>query len=261
MTLIERERFLNYWDEKKSGIYREFDDGKGGKVVRGGPMQNPEELWWLLKRIEENIEEFGMIRTILELGVAHGGGCKIWEQLLLGQKGAQPPYPGYAPRTTGLLYIGIDFSPEPLWNVKESPIDIRLISGDTHSEIIRNKVKEILDGVGGGGAGGGDGGKRKVDFLFIDAQHWSRDVEQDLIYYGGFVADNRLIGFHDTRLCRSWWDNFTGGGIDAIDTAPKDSMEYKNEKSIFHKEEFKVSLGTGIFYKLPNQNVIQFRDI
>lgn len=253
MVLIERERFLNYWDEKKSGIYREFDDGCGGIVVRGGPMQNPEEVYWLLKRIEENIDEFGPIRTILELGVAHGGGCKIWEQVLLRRKGIESSDP------KELLYIGIDFKPEPLWDTTASPIDIRLISGDTHNIATRDIVKQILEDKGREKGGGGE--MRKVDFLFIDAQHLSIDVEKDLVDYGGFLGDNRIIAFHDTRLCRSWWDRFTGGMIDATNDPNSPTGYNFQESMIFKKEEFKNSLGTGIFYKLPNQNVITFKDI
>lgn len=238
--LIERQKFLDYWDTSKSGIHKIFDDNLGGGPrLRGGPMQDQEELWWLLKRLEENISEFGQIKTILEVGVADGGGMKIWEQVLLEQVLLNQGNKFVSLKD--YLYIGIDFRPNPLWDYMISPIDIRLISGDTHAEYTRNTVKNLLNG-------------RKVDFLWIDAQHHSIDVEKDFIDYGGFVCDNRIIGFHDTRLCRSFWDRFTGGSIDAIDGS-------KEEYMIFKKEEYKNSLGTGIFYKLHNQNVIRFKDI
>ncbi len=229
MVLIDRERFLKFW-KVEGGLLKIVPEPGSPNRERGCPMQDSEELWWALKRIEENIEEFGMIRTILEIGVADGGGFKIWEQIL--------------PQNKESLLIGIDFSPNVLWNYRESPIDIKLIKGDTHHAWSIERVKQILK----------EKGNRNVDLLFIDGQHHSTDVEKDFIDYGGFVADNRLVFFHDTRLCRSFWDRFTGGGIDAIDGS-------KEEYMVFKKEEYKNSLGTGIFYKLPNQNVVKFRDI
>jgi len=202
-------------------------------------MQDKEENWWLLKRLEENISEFdNPINTILEIGVADGGGAKIWEQVLLSQlKNGQNP--------KDLLYIGIDYSPNILWNYKNSPIDIRLIANDTHKLETIQYLKQILK----------EKGNRKVDFLFIDAQHHSRDVEMDFVNFGGFVKENCIIGFHDTRLCRSFWDKFTGGCIDGDNV---NGVCNAQENMIFHKEEFKVSLGTGLFYNIPNQNVIQY---
>lgn len=236
MTLIERERFLNFWNyEKNGGLIKIIPEENNRE--RGSPMQDNEENWWLLKRLEENIQEFGPITTIIEIGVADGGGAKIWEQLLLTNNLQNPK---------DLLYIGIDYTPNVLWDYKNSPINFRTISGNTHEEKTRNQVKEILNG-------------RKADFLFIDAQHHSVDVKQDFIDYGGFVKENKIIGFHDTRLCRSFWDEFTGNCIDAGSDSSRPSGYNIQEEMIFHKEEFKNTLGTGIFYNIPNQTVINFR--
>ena len=249
VPLIAKEKLLNYWNPSTSGIHKVFDDGSGARL-RGGPMQDSEELWWLLKRIEENINEFGQITSILELGVADGGGMKVWEQVLLSE--ANVSHKTKNKNTKELLtYIGIDFKPNPLWDISSSPIDIRLIFGSTHEYITRSELKSILR-------------KKnidKVDFLWIDAQHWSNDVKQDFEDYGEFVKDNRMICFHDTRLCRSFWDEFT---VNSKDSSRPDNKygeeEDKVEKMVFHKEEYKNSLGTGIFYKLPNQNVVKFKE-
>lgn len=40
-------------------------------------------------------------------------------------------------------------------------------------------------------------GNRKVDFLFLDGSHTSSEVRLDVENYGGFVADNRIMGFHN----------------------------------------------------------------
>ena len=190
---------------------------------RGQPMQDPEELWWLVQRLQANPP----LNTILELGTADGGGLKVWEQLL------QPD---------GFL-ITVDWEPNVLWGYENSNRDIHVVVGDTHGPNTRMQVKNILNG-------------RKVVFLFIDAQHHAEDVEQDFIDYGGFVRDNGIIAFHDVRLMRSFWDNFTGGGVNA-----SDSPLNRQERDVFHKEEIKNSLGTGIFWNMPNQTVVKFREV
>lgn len=240
MVLIEKEKLFNLWNPiEKGGLVRIIPEQGNPNRERGSPMQDPKELWILLNRLEENINEFGEISTILEIGTADGGGLFVWQKVLeRNGKGKNN------------LLITIDHGPNILWDYKNSNIDIRSIVGDTHKEETINQVKQILK----------EKGNRKVDFLFIDASHWSKDVEQDFKDYGGFVRENGLIGFHDTRLCRSFWDYFTGGGVDAVDD-PVNEIGFRNERAVFHKEEIKYSLGTGIFYKLKEQNVIKFRDI
>ena len=241
MTLIEKERLFNYWNSvDKGGLLRIVPEEGNPLRERGAPMQDPEEMWWLLKRLDENIDEFGPIDTIVEMGTCDGGGLKVWEQILLKQRLDIKP-----------LLVAIDCGPNIQWDYTKSTIDIRIIVGDTFNPVVRQQVKEILNG-------------RKVDFLFQDASHTSDGVKNDFLDYGGFVGENRMIGFHDTRLFRSFWDDFTGGSIDGVDD-PKNpnysERALKNERAIFHKEEYKISLGTGIFYNLPTQNVIKFREI
>lgn len=255
MVLIEKEKLFNLWNPiEKGGLIRIIPEENNPNRERGSPMSDKLENLWLLRRLEENIKDFGPIHSILELGVADGGGAKIWEQVLIGQyeKCSKPPYPGYVRRGNpkDFLYIGVDNTPNILWDYKNSPVDMRVIAGDTHSEVTRDKVKQILD----------EKKLKNIDFLFIDAQHHSVDVIKDFVDYGGFVRENGLIGFHDTRLCRSFWDDFTGGGVDAVDD-PANDIGFRNERAVFHKEEIKYSLGTGIFYKSKEQNVIKFRDI
>lgn len=147
------------------------------------------------------------------------------------------------------LLITVDHGPNILWDYQNSPIDIRSVVGNTHQDYTIFQVEQILK----------EKGNRKVDFLFIDGSHWPEDVKKDLTYYGRLVKNNGIIGFHDTRLMRSYWDIFTGGGVDATDN-PKDEIGFKNENAIFHKEEIKYTLGTGIFWKIPGQTVVKLRD-
>lgn len=240
MTLIDRQTFLALW----TNMLKYFPDGAGGSMRgHGSPMQDPDELWHLLGRIEAN----GPLRTILEVGVCEGGGLKVWEMIL--------------PQTKDSLLVGVDWNPNPLWytadrirhpdvnplpdgitDLPASPVTLKLVKGNTHDESTRAAVKLALGG-------------RQVDFLFIDAQHHAAEVERDLVDYGGFVRDNGIIAFHDTRLFRSFWDRFTGGGEDSTGKNPH------IENAVFHKEEIKLAFGTGIFWKLPNQTVVKFREV
>lgn len=238
MALIEKDKLFNMWNRmEKGGLLRVMSEENNRE--RGSPMQDPKELWILLNRLEENIKEFGEISTILEIGTADGGGLFVWQKVL--ERNG---------RGKNNLLITVDHGPNILWDYKNSNIDIRSVVGDTHKEDTINQVKQILK----------EKGNRKVDFLFIDASHWPNDVKRDLEDYGSFVGDNRIISFHDTRLMRSYWDHFTGGGIDATDDSTNE-IGFKNEKAVFHKEEIKYSLGTGLFWKTPDQTVVKFRDI
>lgn len=246
MTLIEKQELFNLWNRtEKGGLLRVMPEENNRE--RGSPMSDPLENWWLLRRLEENIQDEGPILTILELGVADGGGAKIWEQVLL----TQLKYTKNRNNPKELLYIGVDWSPNILWDYKNSPIDMRIISNDTHKQETREQVKQILI----------EKGNRKVDFLWIDAQHHSEDVKRDFEDFGSFVKDNGIIGFHDTRLCREMFDKFLGATGIAADDNPRNIEGYKSEKAIFHKEEIKYSLGTGIFWKTQDQTVVKFRDI
>lgn len=187
------------------------------------PVQNEEELWILLQRLKAN----GQLNSMIELGTASGGGLRVWNEMMKPND----------------LIISVDWGGlDILWDWKASDRDIQLVTGNTHDDETREKVANILQ-------------DKQVDFLFIDAQHHSKDVEQDLIDYGGFVRDNGIIAFHDTRLCRSFWDDFTGGRIDATNIPEVN----RQESDVFHKEEIKISFGCGWIWKHPKQTVVNFK--
>jgi hypothetical protein len=225
MERISRERLGEIYEQTLVSML----DGDGVTRKHGSPMQDPEELWVLLQRLYDNRP----LDTIIELGVCQGGGLKVWEQIL--------------PQNKNSLLIGVDWNPNVLWDWKSSPVDIRILKGDTHNSDTWACVKSIL-------------GDRKADFLFIDAQHWPKDVELDMVDYGGFVRDNGIIGFHDVRLCRSFWSKITGGSLDSGDKYLTDPEVGAVEHAVFHTEEIKISTSCGIFWKLPNQTVIKFRE-
>jgi len=219
---ISKEEFEKIWTSTLKFYIDDF---------HGSPMQDIEECWTIVNRLDERPP----LNTIIELGVCQGGGLKVWEQIL--------------PQNKESLLIGVDWGPNILWDWGSSPVDIRIVKGDTHAPDTWQSVKQILLER-----------NRKADFLFIDAQHWPKDVEQDFIDYGAFVRDYGIIGFHDTRLMRSFWDRFTGAMIDVAAEYETDPTQNKNEHAVFHKEEIKVSTGTGIFWKDPGQNVIKFKE-
>ena len=224
--LIEKQKFINLWQTTLKPLLEA--DGTTG--MHGSPMQEIEENWTVIKRLDENPP----LNTIIELGVCQGGGLKVWEQIL--------------PQNKESLLIGVDYSPENiLWDWRNSPIDIRMIKGDTHAVETREQVKIML-------------ASRKADFMFIDAGHWPKDVKADMEDYGGFVRENGIIGLHDVRLCRSFWSTLTGGSLDSGGTYLTDPAVAAVEHAVFHTEEIKISTSTGIFWKLPDQTVIKFRE-
>jgi len=67
---------------------------------------------------------------------------------------------------------------------KEKDLEIHLIEGKSENPETIKTVREILKG-------------RKVDFLFIDAEHTNEAVERDFENYSGFIRRGGLIAFHD----------------------------------------------------------------
>ena len=220
---ISKEEFEKIWISTLKFYIDDF---------HGSPMIDIEETWTLAKRLDDNPP----LNTIIELGVCQGGGLKVWEQLL--------------PQNKESLLIGVDWGPNILWDFANSPVDIRIVKGDTHSPDTWQAVKQILQER-----------NRKADFLFIDAQHHPKDVEQDIIDYGGFVRDNGIIGLHDVRLCRSFWSKITGGCRDVDGTYTTDPIVAAVEHAVFHTEEIKISTSCGIFWKMPNQTMVKFREV
>ena len=120
--LIEKQKFINLWQINPQTPYKA--DGTTG--MHGSPMQDIEENWTIIKRLDENPP----LNTIIELGVCQGGGLKVWEQIL--------------PQNKESLLIGVDWGPNILWDWANSPVDIRIVKGDTHAPDTCLKVKQIL---------------------------------------------------------------------------------------------------------------------
>ena len=200
------------------------------ELFKYNPQQSIDEIEVLIDRLSNN----GELGTILELGIGTGGTLKIWEQLL--------------PQNKNSLIISIDIQPNVEWVYENSFVDIRVIKGSTNDHSVRQGVKDILNG-------------RKVDFLFIDTRHWNDAVKEDLLDYGGFVRDNGIIALHDIAFFHSYWDKLTWEHPIGKDNIPYHAYEPVKEKTVFHKEEIKTRFGIGILWKMPNQNVVKFKEI
>ncbi len=130
------------------------------------PIQNREELRWLL----DHVAELQPI-IILEIGVENGGTFKYWEQSL-------PP--------NGIL-IGIDTNDNLKWDIKKSNRVIHFILDDSRKLSTIAKVKEIID-------------NEKIDFIFIDGDHNYYTVKSDYENYKQFLRPGGIIGFHDIYM-------------------------------------------------------------
>lgn len=202
------------------------DRAKWGSVL----MQDLDEMEVLVKRLMMN----GNLTTILELGVAEGGTLKIWEKLL--------------PQNKNSLLVGVDIDPKITWDYKDSIVNIQIVTGPSEKDSTREAVKKILNG-------------RKVDFLFIDTRHWNDAVKIDLYEYGGFVRDDGIIAFHDLAFFHSYWDSMTWDKPKGDDNEPYHPPNKNKVDVCFRKEEVKYNYGIGILWKIPEQNVLKFREI
>lgn len=109
-------------------------------------------------------------RTIVEIGVKHGGTLNIWKELI-------PP--------NGVL-IGID-----KLNIKiNKDSRIKFIKGDSLNYKTYQDFLSILN----------NSNNKEIDFLFIDGGHVYREAKSDFYTYGWHVRKNGLIAIHDIYL-------------------------------------------------------------
>ena len=137
-----------------------------------------DELWGQfqqLHRKEElrqlvNLVEWFKPKTILELGVCHGGSFKMWEEVL---------------PSDGML-IGADRLTVVQWKWKESPKNVLYVQGNLDEESTVGQVKKSLAG-------------RQVDFLYIDSNHYYDGVKHHYELFSPLVRDGGIVAFHDIR--------------------------------------------------------------
>lgn len=141
------------------------------------PVQNPEELYWLVDKVEQINPS-----VILEIGTEFGGTFKFWEEII-------PP--------SGIL-IGLDLNHRIRWNINNSTKTIHLITGNSIEWKTIKEVTNILSTH-----------NNIIDFVFIDGGHDEQTVTNDYNIYKNFVKTCGLIGFHDINDnigVKQFWD-------------------------------------------------------
>jgi predicted O-methyltransferase YrrM len=156
--------------------------------------QNPRELREFLELVRERRP-----RAVLEIGTAAGGMFYCLSQL------ADPAALMISIDTKGLPYGGGQTTAECELYRSFGPVSQRF-------EFIRNRsfhhatlmaLEKILDG-------------RKLDLLFIDADHSYGGVRSDFELYRRFVAEDGLIAFHDICDFPTSFEDWTYGNEVAI---------------------------------------------
>jgi cephalosporin hydroxylase len=140
----------------------------GGGYYRIKTLQIPYEITALanaVKAIDPKI--------ILEIGTASGGTLLIWSSIA---KESVISCDLQDMTIQGKLFTRL--APPG------SKCQIKLISGDSHTQEMRSRVERELNG-------------RKVDFLFIDGEHTETGVTADFNDYRHLVRPGGLIAFHD----------------------------------------------------------------
>jgi glycosyltransferase involved in cell wall biosynthesis len=136
--------------------------------------QNADELIWVMEKIK-----LLNPTAILEIGVDSGGSLKAWEQTLKQNKDS--------------ILIGIDENPNVEWNYLESNVSVHIIQGNSHDPKVLQEVERILK-------------DRKLDFIFIDAQHTPAAARQDTETYQPLLKPCGLIGYHDIGDIHAYLD-------------------------------------------------------
>jgi hypothetical protein len=174
------------------------------------PLQEPNELKWLIKKVEK----LSPLKTIVEIGIDKGGTLKFWDELI---------------SEDGLI-VGIDIN-NALESYKPKHRFETIFQDSTLTSTI-DKLKIIL-------------GESSIDFLHIDGCHEGKVLE-DYANFSPFVRKGGLIALHDcgepiksyhpTATSMRW---FRGGAPDVV----KCFLQVKLEKEVLQYDQ-----GTGVIY-------------
>ncbi len=148
-----------------------IDDG-----YQVGMMQNRYEI--------QNAVEFVKnlnIKNFMEIGTNQGGTFYCWSKICV-EDGLKISV-DLAHGAWGTVNFDIEHRNNIL---KGLGSNVHIINGDSHSEEIYQKVKNVV-------------GNNKLDFLFIDGDHSHLGVKLDYHMYKEFVKKDGWIGFHDIK--------------------------------------------------------------
>lgn len=186
-------------------------------------VQNFKEFSWLLEKVEKLNPT-----AILEVGVEAGGSLKCFEQVLE-QNGKYKKN----------ILIGIDISPNMLWDIKKSNITTELIIGNSHDTSTLDKVKRILFN----GTLSDENMIRQLDFVYIDGEHTPNAARTDFEIYSSLVRKGGAVGFHDYYDVKKFLDLLNIDRLEMFQGLPPFEKD-ENGKDI----GVNATIGTAIYY-------------
>jgi predicted O-methyltransferase YrrM len=156
---------------------------------RFGHLIRPMQYRWEITELAKLVQSMKP-RVVLEVGTAHGGTLFVFSR--------------FAAHDATIISIdqpvGYPKWREPLYKEFAGPgQQIHLIRADSHEEEAVLALSNILNG-------------RKIDFLFIDADHSYDGVKRDYELYSPFVREGGVMAFHDikypagSRLVELFWE-------------------------------------------------------
>ncbi len=144
-----------------------MDRDSFNRLWKYSPLQREEELWPFINDILNTHN----IKSVLEIGV--GGSSSFWCHFC----------------KNGGFYIGVDLDTEQGESnvLREYGPDFPayFIKGDSRDVETTEKVRAIISI------------ERPVDFLFIDGDHFSKNVYLDIKNYYPFLRSGGVLGMHD----------------------------------------------------------------
>ena len=179
-------------------------------AIAFGAIQVPHELEQLIEAVQQ-IQP----RNIMEIGTEGGGTFYAWCKIASGLK-ISVDLPSGASGSG--RFTDAEALSERTKKLKALSKDVHVITGDSHSPMIRQKVKDILGTE-----------LAFLDFLFIDGDHSYSGVRLDYQHYKNFVRKGGLIAFHDIKdsefhrargcFVADFWNELKGNKREFVDSS------------------------------------------
>jgi predicted O-methyltransferase YrrM len=135
-----------------------------------------------LQRLAETVSERD-VRTVLEIGTAHGGTLYVWARYLDGLSGVvSVDLPG------GAFGGGYREEATALFRSFDPATEMAFVRDDSHESSTFERVATIVED---------QFESTGVDFLFIDGDHTYEGVKRDFGLYEDLVSDGGMIALHD----------------------------------------------------------------
>lgn len=137
------------------------------------------------------------LKGFIEIGSAWGGSFHLWGSIIKGVKISVDLLAsmdrGFEPWPNGLTVETFEQRLN-IWKTHFS--QVHSVVGASYEETTITKVRKLLRG-------------RKVDFLYIDAEHTDAAAEKDFECYKEFVNSGGYVGFHDIQITQQFWEKIS----------------------------------------------------